>query len=443
MEKVGKYKVLSELGRGGFGAVYLCEDSLGQRVAVKVFDPKDDVVAGMATSATGDAGEVLKQRFTAEAKTLRRLSSNPYIVDLYDFDETEAGVAYYVMPYLEHSLVDEIGKDVFSAGALEELEADLRPRKIPVALTVRVLAEILEGMKTVHKEGLVHRDLKPANILFDKPGPEGKVQVCDFGIAKLPDADHSQSGVGMGSRNYVSPEQRESAKHVEATSDVYAIGIMVYRMLTGTLPIGRFDDPILYAPAIGQPLNDLIIQAMSAEPNNRPKDAGEFLKLLKTALKSLDASQPEDEETGTWVDQGGSSLRDELKPLRDELEKLLLAHGEILYEERDTLQAVAMVADLDAAGFDALIAQVEDTLSEQIKPIKSFLQLVEMRLAKADFGAQDKRALYAAGAAIGWDQAKVDSVISVRLPKRNDDLPNLLAKVGVAILVLLSLVSGG
>lgn len=77
MEKVGKYKVLSELGRGGFGAVYLCEDSLGQRVAVKVFDPKDDVVAGMATSATGDAGVVLKQRFTAEAKTLRRLSSNP------------------------------------------------------------------------------------------------------------------------------------------------------------------------------------------------------------------------------------------------------------------------------------------------------------------------------------------------------------------------------
>ena len=109
MQQIGKYTVVKELGRGGFGAVFLCEDNLGQRVAVKVFDPKDDVVAGLATSATTDAREVLKQRFQSEAMTLRQLSSNPYIIELYDFDETEDGVAFYVMPYREQSLVNEIG----------------------------------------------------------------------------------------------------------------------------------------------------------------------------------------------------------------------------------------------------------------------------------------------------------------------------------------------
>jgi serine/threonine protein kinase len=159
MNQIGKYRVLGELGRGGFGAVYLCEDNLGQKVAVKIFDPKDDVVAGMATSATSDAGQVLKQRFQTEAITLRQLSSNPYIVNLYDFDETAEGVAYYVMPYLQHSLVNEIGKDAFSVGALEELEPEHRPRRIPVNQVIEILTQILEAMKTVHREGLVHRDL--------------------------------------------------------------------------------------------------------------------------------------------------------------------------------------------------------------------------------------------------------------------------------------------
>ena len=278
MDQIGKYKVLEELGRGGFGAVYLCEDNLGEKVAIKVFEPKDDVIAGAATSATSDPTAVLKDRFQSEARTLRRLSSNPYIVDLYDFDETEDGIAYYVMPYLVRSLVDEIGKDAVSVGAQGELPPELLPRRMPAQRAIQVLTQILEAMKTVHQEGLVHRDLKPANILFDKEGPEGKVQVCDFGIAKLPDTEHSQSGVGMGSRNYMSPEQRESAKHVDATSDVYAIGILAYRMLTGTLPIGRFDDPIVYAPAIGPALNELIIRSIGVDTTERPENASAFLE---------------------------------------------------------------------------------------------------------------------------------------------------------------------
>jgi hypothetical protein len=93
------------------------------------------------------------------------------------------------------------------------------------------------------------------------------------------------------------------------------------------------------------------------------------------------------------------------------------------------LQAVAMVADLDTAGFDALVAQVEETLSQQFKPIKNYLCLIDVRIAKTDFGDQDKRVLYVAGEAVGWDQARVDSVISARLPKRDDGEPDELKAV--------------
>jgi serine/threonine protein kinase len=418
MNQIGKYRVLGELGRGGFGAVYLCEDNLGQKVAVKIFDPKDDVVAGMATSATSDAGQVLKQRFQTEAITLRQLSSNPYIVNLYDFDETAEGVAYYVMPYLQHSLVNEIGKDAFSVGALEELEPEHRPRRIPVNQVIEILTQILEAMKTVHREGLVHRDLKPANILFDKPGPEGKVQVCDFGIAKLPDTEHSQSGVGMGSRNYMSPEQRESAKHVDATSDVYSIGVISYRMLTGTLPGGRFEDPIVYAPGIGPALNELILSAISYDVTERPKDASQFLAKLKSATGAVSQDTEDNESTGTWVDRGESTIRNELKPLQAQIEKLLLENGEIPAGEKLTLEAMADIAGLSDTELTDLIEGVEFSLGESFKPFKNFVKAIDRRMEQSGSLSQvERQSLLTAGEAMGLDSERANSILNTRAGK--------------------------
>jgi serine/threonine protein kinase len=96
MNRIGKYTAIKQLGAGGFGAVYLAEDKLGEQVAIKVFQIRDENLARQATSSSTDAVEVLKQRFMDEARTLRRLGTNPYIVEMYYFDELEDGTPYYV-----------------------------------------------------------------------------------------------------------------------------------------------------------------------------------------------------------------------------------------------------------------------------------------------------------------------------------------------------------
>ncbi len=170
MDQIGKYKIIGPpLGEGGFGAVYLSEDQAG-RVAIKVFKPRDETIAGLVTSATTDAVAVLRARFVNEARTLRRLSTNPFIVNCYEFDELEDGTPYYVMPYLEKSLVDEIGKDAVSAAALSDLAPDLRPRSLPLSRAIQVLDQLLQALKAVHDAGLVHRDIKPANVMFAESG---------------------------------------------------------------------------------------------------------------------------------------------------------------------------------------------------------------------------------------------------------------------------------
>jgi len=110
----------------------------------------------------------------------------------------------------------------FDAQTVAELAERERPHALSVERSVEVLDQLLKGLSVAHGNGLVHRDIKPSNIMFSQ---EGQLRLVDFGIAKSPDAKYSSiSHVGMGSRNYMAREQRESAKHVDARADVYAVG---------------------------------------------------------------------------------------------------------------------------------------------------------------------------------------------------------------------------
>lgn len=413
--KIGKYTLIKQLGCGGFGTVYLAEDpKLHQQVAIKVFQLKDTTVAQQATSSSTDAFGVLKQRFLEEARILRQLSLNPNIIDVYEFDELPDGTPYYVMPYLPNSFKDELGSDATDISVIADLPASEKPRALPLNKAIDYLQQILQAMSEVHSAGLVHRDIKPANILLTT---QGKVQLCDFGIAKLPDAVHSETGVGMGSRNYMSPEQRQSAKHVDARSDVYSLGVLAYRMLTGTLPEGRFAEPVLYQPQLSSALNRWVLTALEQQKERRFTNAGEMLTQFKQALsiqgnyanQAVQPSQPPEDHTVAFIKPRNPELRADLKPLKAKIIEFLKQDGMLNDKSLQQLRVLADIVDVSENELKALIHQVELEITIEMVPFKKWKQAAEKQLEanNGKLSAELYATLLEAGRALGKTDAEL------------------------------------
>ncbi|MEJ2736793.1 MAG: serine/threonine-protein kinase [Anaerolineae bacterium] len=202
----GHYRILRLLGRGGFGFVYLAQDTLlDEEVAIKELIP----------ALVGD--EVMLRRFLAEARATMRLT-HKRIVRTYNIF-SEDGNYYIVMEYMP-------------GGSLEERLREHGP--LPVEEAVRAAAEVCEGLACAHEEGVVHCDLKPHNILFDAGGG---AKVADFGIAHVSGEMLTRSwmtpaGFVAGTLPYMSPEQTDGVRD-DPRVDVYAVGAVLYRMLTG------------------------------------------------------------------------------------------------------------------------------------------------------------------------------------------------------------------
>jgi predicted Ser/Thr protein kinase len=263
-----QYEVLNLLGRGGMGAVYLARERFLERlVAVKVL-PHD---------AAGDVKG--RERFLREAQTAARLS-HPSIVPLHTFTEAE-GTLLYVMGYV----------------AGESLEAMLaREGRLPAERAARILGEIADALDYAHSMGVVHRDVKPDNILID--GQTGRAFLTDFGIAKNA---HSQSltktGIAVGTPHYMSPEQASADRDIDGRSDLYSLGVIGYRMVSGRLP---FDAPNF---------QELLIKHVSHEPpplavdNRNPGLAPAIMRALRknpverwaTGADLVGALKPRDE----------------------------------------------------------------------------------------------------------------------------------------------------
>jgi serine/threonine protein kinase len=210
-QKIGRYEVISELGRGGMATVFRAHDpSFDREVAVKVLpreflhDPQFLV------------------RFQREIKTIAQLE-HPAIVPVYDVGEDE-GQPFFVMRNMTGgSLSDWLKQGAFS---LQD--------------TARIIERLAKGLAYAHKKGIVHRDLKPGNVLFDN---NGEAFISDFGVAKLADAASSVTGSGIvGTPAYMSPEQVQSGQ-IDGRSDVYALGAIIYEMLTGEQPY-KADTPM-------------------------------------------------------------------------------------------------------------------------------------------------------------------------------------------------------
>jgi serine/threonine protein kinase len=200
------YKILSRIGEGGMGSIYLAEDEmLGRKIALKVLNP------------ILSQDEQLIERFKLEAKVQASLI-HPNIVTLHSF--FREGTNYVmVMEYAEGKSIKQLIAD---RGAIEE-EA-----------TTNILLQILEGLGFAHQSGVVHRDIKPSNIMVDG---NNNIKIMDFGIAKvLGDKGLTRTGTKMGTVYYMSPEQIKTPQDIDQRTDIYSLGITLYEMLTGKLP---------------------------------------------------------------------------------------------------------------------------------------------------------------------------------------------------------------
>src|SRR5688572_29064344 len=277
----GRYQVRSRIARGGMATVYLATDlRLERRVAIKV----------MHGHLADDSQ--FKQRFIQEARSAARLA-HPNVVNVFDQGQ-DSDSAYLVMEYLPGITLRDL---------LEEY-GSLTPQQ-----TIDISEAVLAGLAAAHKAGIVHRDLKPENVLL---ADDGRIKIGDFGLARAATANTATGAALLGTVAYLSPEL-VTRGIADTRSDIYAVGIMMYEMLTGEQPY-KGEQPMQIAyqhandsvptpstknPKVPAELDELVLWATARDPEERPRDARELLEQLRTTESLLETALP----TGTIATQ--------------------------------------------------------------------------------------------------------------------------------------------
>lgn len=270
-DRLGKWHIFKELGRGGMGAVFLAREEIGGRqAALKVLAPE----------LSQDPGFL--ERFQREMDILAKLS-HPGIVQFYEAG-MENGLYFYAMEYVEGQSLDEIL---------------LEKGRLPWTDVLSIAQQVAPALRHVHDHGVIHRDIKPSNLLWT---PDGRIKLTDFGIAKVFAASHlTATGGVVGTAEYLSPEQA-GGKTVGKRSDLYSFGVVLYHLVVGKPPFegktmvdllhkhiyGQFDPPKRYVPGLPYELDELICQLMAKDPKDRPADAQVLAKSLDRIRRRLE-----------------------------------------------------------------------------------------------------------------------------------------------------------
>ncbi len=280
LTRIGRYEIVSELGRGAMGAVYRARDpQIGRTVAIKII---------LVSNRTPEELEEYKQRFYREAQTAGQMS-HPGIVTIYDVTEDEYGQPYLVMEFIEGKTLDKIlvARPAAKGGT---------PFKLGQILDIG--AQVADALDYAHRRNVIHRDIKPANILVTS---EGKSKIADFGIAKLAGTTMTQTGLLVGTPAFMSPEQITGGK-VDSRSDIFSYGIVLYWMCTGQQPFpGKVITEVAYKVVHGDPaparqlnaelpasLEVVLSRCLAKKPDARYASAREIVVALE-ALKTAQA----------------------------------------------------------------------------------------------------------------------------------------------------------
>ena len=294
-QSLGRYHILEQLGEGGMAVVYKALDtSLERQVALKVILPYRQ------------HSEKFLKRFEREARALARLS-HPNILKIFDYGEYQ-GLPYLVMEYIP-------------GGTLAQ---KLTGKPLPWLFSANLLARVARALETAHLQGVIHRDVKPSNILISS---SREPLLSDFGIAKLVEGDEETvdltgSGVGIGTPQYMAPEQ--GLGHSDARSDVYALGVIFYEMVTGRKPY-QADTPLAimlkknteplprptqFVPDLPASVENILIKALARDANQRYATMGLFADALEnlTGQNNITLPEPPPNKNWIWWEVGGIVL---------------------------------------------------------------------------------------------------------------------------------------
>ena len=265
LERLGRYEIIEELGRGAMGVVYKARDPLIDRtVAIKT----------VALDLSPEESEAFMHRFYSEAKAAGRLNHSN-IVTIHDVGESN-GVAHIAMEFLQGRSLREI----LDSGVV------LPPEKI-----ADIVAQVADGLAFAHENGIVHRDIKPANIMVLD---SGRVKIMDFGIAHLPTGSRTWAGTLVGSPKYMAPE-RIAGRPVDGRADIFSLGAVLYEMLTGCPPFQGdnletlLDEVISKTPAPPRSRNRalpfafdyVVAKSMAKRPDDRYPDASAMASAVR------------------------------------------------------------------------------------------------------------------------------------------------------------------
>jgi serine/threonine-protein kinase len=278
-----RYKLVSKLGEGAMGWVFLAEHTeIGKKYAIKVMRPS---LCRLPEAV---------RRFRREARAATQVGSK-HIVDVMDFGTTPTGAVFFVMEYLEGG--EDLGTVLKKSG------------RIPWQRVVHITAQLCDALQAAHDAGIIHRDVKPANFhRVPQPADPDFIKVLDFGIARLANPTDSivtQTGVVMGTPDYMAPEQAQGL-HVDHRADIYSLGATCYALLTGRPPFsGRNEYDVIYKhlnetprnPSLLQSdvpewLDAVVLKAMAKQPDRRFASMAELATALRTEGRGESKAKP-------------------------------------------------------------------------------------------------------------------------------------------------------